>query len=199
MILDSYHTLSSTGEALYTEKRSRFYAFAMHVANENEVKIYVAEFRKKYYDARHVCYAYVLGKDGEQTRVTDDGEPSGSAGKPILGQLRSSNLTYTLIVVVRYFGGIKLGTGGLSVAYKTAAAAALAAATIEEQFIKTTVSIMIPYSEVNKVMRITKEEEADILERTYEATTISLKLSVRLNSEERLRCRLSSIFTLIFI
>ena len=120
---DTYLTLSSNGEAVYTEKRSKFYAFAEHVEDEESAKARVAALRKQFYDARHVCFAYALDFDGERTRTNDDGEPSGTAGRPILGALRSAGLTFALIVVVRYFGGVKLGTGGLVVAYREAAAA----------------------------------------------------------------------------
>ena len=129
-IHDTYRTLTTPGEAIYTEKRSKFLAFAHHITNEEEAKEILQTIRKRYYDARHICYAYVLGFEGEHTRSNDDGEPSGSAGKPILGQLRSAEITFTLVAVVRYFGGVKLGTGGLAVAYKTAAAEAISNAII---------------------------------------------------------------------
>ena len=128
--MDTYLTLSASGEAVYTEKRSKFYAFAEHVDDEESAKARVAALRKQFYDARHVCFAYVLDFDGQRTRSNDDGEPSGTAGRPILGALRSAGLTFTLAVVVRYFGGVKLGTGGLVVAYREAAAAAIAEATV---------------------------------------------------------------------
>ena len=127
---DVYRTIGQSGEGIYTEKRSKFLAFAHHVADEEEVKRLVQEYKKKYFDARHVCYAYVLGVKGDRFRSNDDGEPSGSAGKPILGQLNSFGVTFTLVVVIRYFGGVKLGTGGLAVAYKVAASEALNASVI---------------------------------------------------------------------
>lgn len=195
---DTYLTLSAPGESIYTEKRSRFLAFAMHVANEEEVKSKVAEFRKKYYDARHVCYAYALDFDASRTRTNDDGEPSGSAGRPILGQLRSAGVTFTLVIVVRYFGGVKLGTGGLVVAYKTAAAEALQNATIEERIITANISFSVPYADADTAMRFVKEEGAEITARDYTATDTLLTASIRLDDEERLRQRLSKILSLRF-
>ncbi len=193
---DTYKTLASPGEAVFTEKRSRFLAFALPVANEEEAKSRVAELRKKFYDARHVCYAYALGFDASQTRSNDDGEPSGSAGKPILGQLRSFGVTFTLVAVVRYFGGVKLGTGGLAVAYKTAAAEALEAAVIEERIVTTALRFAVPYADADTAMRFVREEGADITLREYTAADTLLTVSVRLNDEERLRQRLAKILTL---
>ncbi len=193
---DTYKTLAAPGEAVFTEKRSRFLAFAIPVADEEEAKSRVAELRKKFYDARHVCYAYALGFDASQTRSNDDGEPSGSAGKPILGQLLSFGVTFTLVVVVRYFGGVKLGTGGLAVAYKTAAAEALEAAVIEERIVTTTLRFAVPYADADTAMRFVREEGADITLREYTAADTLLTVSVRLNDEERLRQRLAKILTL---
>ena len=126
---DSYKTIEGISEGLYTEKRSKFLSFAIPVRNVDEVKAYVAEYQKKFYDARHVCYAYMLGPKRLDFRANDNGEPSGTAGKPILGQINSNELTDILVIVVRYFGGIKLGTSGLIVAYRLAAAEAIAHAT----------------------------------------------------------------------
>lgn len=198
MLSDTYRTLSAPGEAQYTEKRSRFLAFALPVADEAEAKQRVAEYRKKYYDARHVCYAYTLGYDGSTTRSNDDGEPSGSAGKPILGQLRSADVTFVLVIVVRYFGGVKLGTGGLAVAYKTAAAEALAAAVIEECIVKAEVRVEVPYSDADTAMRYVRDAGADITARDYTATDTLLTISVRLTDEAGLRERLAKILSLKF-
>lgn len=142
--MDTYLTLKTFAEAQLTEKRSRFLAFAFHVSNEAEAKEIVAQYKKKFYDARHVCYAYVLNDDSSSTRANDDGEPSGTAGRPILGQILSRNLTYTLAIVVRYFGGVKLGTGPLGVAYKSVAAEALDLAEVEECIIKSQFTISAP-------------------------------------------------------
>ncbi len=197
--MDSYLTLSSPGEALVTEKRSKFYAFARPAQNEDEAKAHVAALRKQFYDARHVCFAYVLGSDGDITRSNDDGEPSGSAGKPILGQIRSAGLTDTVVAVVRYFGGVKLGTGGLAVAYKTAAAEALAAATIEERLIMEHFVIEVPYAHADTAMRFVREGEGTITARDYTATTTLLTIEVRASLLSPLRQRLTHILSLRFI
>ena len=127
---DEYKTIAAGGEGYYTEKRSKFLAFAHHVESTDEVKELIAGYRKKYYDARHVCYAYMLGAGRAEFRANDDGEPSSTAGKPILGQINSNELTDVLIVVVRYYGGVNLGTSGLIVAYREAAADAIAHAEV---------------------------------------------------------------------
>lgn len=185
--MDVYKTVTSLTEGFYSEKRSRFLAFAMHVENEDEVKAYVAAYRKKYFDARHVCYAYVLGYQGERTRANDDGEPAGSSGQPILRQLRSFGVTFTLVIVVRYYGGVNLGTGGLVVAYKTAAGEALGCAAIEEKFVKCEFKASIPYTEVDKAMRAIRALEAEVLEREYTASETILTLRCRLSHEEELK------------
>lgn len=197
--MDTYLTLKTTAEAQLTEKRSRFLAFAFHVNNEAEAKNLVGQFKKKYYDARHVCYAYVLGENGNTTRANDDGEPSGTAGRPILGQIQSRGLTYTLAIVVRYFGGVKLGTGPLGVAYKTAAADALDEAEKEERIVKAQFEVCVPYSDADTAMRFVREAGADITERNYTATDTLLKISVRLDDETTLRERLAKILTLQFL
>ena len=130
---DTYKTITDLAEGLYTEKRSKFIAIAIPVRTLEEVKQHLEVYQKKYYDARHVCYAYMLGHERTNFRANDNGEPSGTAGKPILGQINSNELTDILIIVVRYFGGIKLGTSGLIVAYKAAAAEAIAASNIIEK------------------------------------------------------------------
>ena len=130
---DTYKTIEGQSESVYTEKRSKFIAIAIPVRTLAEIKQYLEEYQKKYYDARHVCYAYMLGAERKDFRANDNGEPSGTAGKPILGQINSNELTDILVIVVRYFGGIKLGTSGLIVAYRTAAAQAIAEATVIEK------------------------------------------------------------------
>jgi uncharacterized YigZ family protein len=185
---DKYLTITDNGaEGFYSEKRSRFLAFAHHVDTEEDVKRLVAEYRKKYFDARHVCYAYVLGYQGERTRANDDGEPAGSSGQPILRQLRSFGVTFTLVVVVRYYGGVNLGTGGLVVAYKTAAVEALTAATIEERFVMREFTISIPYAEVDKVMRTIRATEAEVINREYTATHTQFTIRCRLSREQELK------------
>lgn len=197
--MDSYLTLATDGEALFTEKRSKFYAFAYHIESEEDAKSYVAALRKKFYDARHICYAYALGYDAATTRANDDGEPSGSAGKPILGQIRSAGLTFTFVAVVRYFGGVKLGTGGLAVAYKTSAAEAIAAATIEERLVMANFTIEIPYPDADTAMRYIRDGEGEITARDYTDTTTLLTITIRTSLLEPLRERLAKIHTLRFV
>lgn len=197
--MDHYLTLSTAGEATYTEKRSRFLAFAMHVESEEEVKEIVERYRKEYYDARHVCYAYALGVQGERFRAVDDGEPGGSAGKPIHGQIVSHGLTEVLIIVVRYFGGVKLGTGGLAVAYKTAAAEAIECATIEERVLTTIVSAEVPYTEADTAMRFGRNAGGEMLTPDYTETATLLHFRIRQSEAQPLRDALSKIHTLRLI
>ena len=193
---DTYNALTKQGDAIYTEKRSKFYAFALPVESEEEVKLWLTEYRKKYYDARHACYAYALGTDGSITRANDDGEPSGTAGRPILGQIRSANVTNILVIVIRYFGGVKLGTGGLCVAYKTAAAEAISNGTIEEKIITEKVRMEVPYSDADTAMRFIREEGAEITNRDYTATTTILEACIRQKDKEKLVERLQKILSL---
>src|SRR5690554_2132633 len=153
---DTYLTLKSQSQGLYKEKGSKFLAFAYPVDNEEEIKEILETLKKQYHDARHHCYAYILGKDGQNFRANDDGEPGHSAGDPILGQIRSNNLTNTLIVVVRYFGGTKLGVGGLVTAYKTAATEAILANEIITETVTLKVNFQFDYIDMNEVMRIIK-------------------------------------------
>lgn len=176
---DEFLTITDTpAEGFYSEKRSKFLAFAFHVTSEEEVKQYVAEFRKKYYDARHVCWAYMLGADRTDFRANDDGEPSSTAGKPILGQINKNELTDILIIVVRYYGGVNLGTSGLIVAYRTVAAEAIANAEIVSQFVEEEVVFDFPYIMMNDVMKIIKDMSPRIISQTYD-NTCEMKLSIR--------------------
>ncbi|MDD6124275.1 MAG: IMPACT family protein [Bacteroidales bacterium] len=196
---DTYLTLKETAEAQLTEKRSRFLAFALHVDDEAQAKEVATQYKKKYYDARHVCWAYVLGSPPNQTtRAQDDGEPSGTAGRPILGQIVSRQLTYTMVVVVRYFGGVKLGTGPLGVAYKTVAGEALDAAEKETCILRASFRITAPWADADVAMRFVREAGAEITDRDYTATHTVMTVSVRLDDEEALRQRLSKILTLQF-
>lgn len=195
---DLYKTIQTLSESVYTEKRSKFIAIAVPVCTVEEVKGYLAEYRKKYYDARHLCYAYVLGSERKNYRVNDDGEPSGTAGKPILGQINSNELTDVLIMVVRYFGGIKLGTSGLIVAYKEAASEAIAAATIIEKTVDEELTILFEYPFMNDVMRIVKEEEPSIVAQKYDMDC-SITLRIRRNKLVRLRERLKKVETAHFL
>ena len=156
----------------------------------------MAEIRKKFYDARHVCYAYSLGADRGRTRTNDDGEPSGTAGKPILGQLLAFDVTDTLAVVVRYFGGVKLGTGGLTVAYKTAAAEALRNAEVVEKIIYASLSVEASYANVDMVMRLAHEKGARIAQQTYTDTGCVLTLSIRRGHYDDLRNCVAKLYTL---
>ena len=193
-----YRTLAAPSEGIYTEKRSKFIAVAIPVRTVEEVKEHLAVYGKKYYDARHLCYAYMLGPERKEFRANDNGEPSGTAGKPILGQINSNELTDVLILVVRYFGGIKLGTSGLIVAYRAAAAEALAAATVIEKTVDETVVADFEYPFLNDVMRIVKEEEPTIEEQSYDMDC-RIVLRIRRSLMSRLRDRLAKVETLRFV
>lgn len=195
---DIYKTIEETYEGSFSEKRSKFVSLAIPVNSEEEVKSHLDELRKIYYDARHICWAYHIGTDEVKFRANDDGEPSGTAGRPILGQIRSFELTDILIAVVRYFGGIKLGTGGLVVAYKAAAANALEQAVIVEKTINETVSITFEYPFMNEVMRIVKEMELTILSQNFEMSC-AMTLQIRRSQIELLRNRLSKVQSLLFV
>ena len=192
---DTYRTISDLSEGYYTEKRSRFLSFALPVRTPDEVKTQLDIYRKKYYDARHVCWAYMLGPDRTTFRANDDGEPSSTAGKPILGQINSNNLTDILIIVVRYFGGIELGTSGLIVAYRTAAAEAIAAAHIEERTVDETITITFEYPHLNSVMRIVKEDKPDVLAQSFELTC-EMTLRIRQSRMDALKSRLLKVDSL---
>lgn len=186
---DEFLTITDTpAEGFYSEKRSKFLAFAFHVTSEEEVKQYVAEFRKRYYDARHVCWAYMLGADRTDFRANDDGEPSSTAGKPILGQINKNELTDILIIVVRYYGGVNLGTSGLIVAYRTAAAEAIANAEIVSQFVEEEVVFDFPYIMMNDVMKIIKDMSPRIISQTYD-NTCEMKLSIRKSEAPMLKAK----------
>ncbi len=190
---DEYKTITEViGEGLYSEKRSKFLAFAHHVETIDEIKDILASYRKKYYDARHVCYAYVLGADKADFRANDDGEPSSTAGKPILGQINSYDLTNVLVIVVRYYGGVNLGTGGLIVAYRTAAADALDHATIEIRLVEEVITYSFPYPMMNAVMRVIKEMQPRIVSQTFD-NTCSISMSIRQEMAPVLRDRLEKL------
>ncbi len=189
---DEYKTIAGTSEGYYTEKRSKFLAFAHHVETSDEVKELLSGYRKKYYDARHVCYAYMLGAQRTDFRANDDGEPSSTAGKPILGQINSNELTDILIVVVRYYGGVNLGTSGLIVAYREAAVDALAHATIETRQVEEQVRYSFAYPQMNDVMRIVKDMNPRIVSQTFD-NTCEIVLSIRKSEAEQLRSRLAKL------
>lgn len=192
--MDSYKTISEeiVGEGYYTEKRSKFLAFCHHVETTAEVKDIVARYRKEYYDARHVCYAYMLGPERLEFRANDDGEPSATAGKPILGQINSRELTDILIVVIRYYGGVNLGTGGLIVAYRTAAADALDHCVEETRLVEEKITYTFTYPMMNAVMKVVKDMQPRVISQQFD-NTCSITLSIRRSLAEELRSRLDKL------
>lgn len=190
---DTYKTVSKeVCEGFYSEKRSKFLAFVHHVDSVDEAMAIVKEYRKKYYDARHCCYAYVLGSDRADFRANDDGEPSSTAGKPILGQLNRLELTDVLVVVIRYYGGVNLGTGGLIVAYRTATEDALSKAVIEEKFVEERITYRFTYPMINAVMRVVKETGARIVSQSFD-NDCEIVLSIRQSLAESLQARLDKL------
>ena len=192
---DTYKTITGVAEGLFTEKRSKFIAYAVPVRTVEEVKEQVEKFRKQYYDARHVCWAYMLGHERKNFRANDDGEPSGTAGKPILGQINSNELTNILVVVIRYFGGIKLGTGGLIVAYKAAAAEVLAVSEVEERTVDVDIKVIYEYPFMNGVMRIIKEMNVEIVSQSFDMDC-EMTLRIRMNDVRMLKERLLKVDSL---
>ncbi|SBV94613.1 conserved hypothetical protein [uncultured Dysgonomonas sp.] len=192
---DTFRTIVKTSKAIYTEKRSKFIAYAIPVLSVDDAKAEIEKLRKEYYDARHVCWAYMLGADRKDFRANDDGEPSGTAGKPILGQINSNELTNILIAVVRYFGGIKLGTSGLIVAYREAAAEAIMEADIIEKTVDCQISFSFEYPFMNDVMKIVKDLEPTILNQSYEMNCL-MTLEIRKAKFEELKNRLEKVESL---
>lgn len=185
---DSYTTITDIAEGTYSELRSKFLAFAIPVRTADEALDWVAQYQKEYFDARHVCWAYRLGADGQEYRSNDNGEPSGTAGKPILGQLISHDLSDVLLVVVRYFGGVKLGTSGLIVAYRTAASEALAAANKIERLVEQEVKLTFTYDHMNLVMRMVKDLSPRIISQDYtDDGSVMMRISIRLSYVDRVR------------
>lgn len=190
---DTYKTVSKeVCEGFYSEKRSKFLAFVHHVDSVDEAMAIVKEYRKKYYDARHCCYAYVLGSDRADFRANDDGEPSSTAGKPILGQLNRLELTDVLVVVIRYYGGVNLGTGGLILAYRTATEDALSKAVIEEKFVEERITYRFTYPMINAVMRVVKETGVRIVSQSFD-NDCEIVLSIRQSLAEGLQARLDKL------
>lgn len=194
---DTFRTIKNISKSIYTEKRSKFLAFAIPVESVEEVKAIVSDYQKEYYDARHVCYAYMLGAERLDFRANDNGEPSGTAGKPILGQINSNELTNILVIVVRYFGGIKLGTSGLIVAYRQAAADAIAEAEVIEKTVDEDISFIFEYPFLNDVMRIVKEENPQIISQGYDSDC-TMTLRIRKGMIPKLKNRLEKVETLRF-
>ena len=194
MVEDQYKTIleETIGEGYYTEKRSKFLAFAHHIESVDEAKELVIAYRKQYYDARHCCYAYMLGPEQKVFRANDDGEPSSTAGKPILGQIISHELTDVIVFVIRYFGGVKLGASGLINAYRTAANEALSNASVVVKQVEETIDFDFTYPMMNDVMRVVKEMQPRVIDQKFD-NTCSIKLSIRKSEVERLRMRLSKL------
>ena len=192
-MIDEFKTISDqVAEGNYTEKRSKFLAFAHHVTTVDEVKEIVGAYRKKYYDARHCCYAYMLGPERQEFRANDDGEPSSTAGKPILGQINKAELTDILVVVIRYFGGVKLGTSGLIVAYREATIDVLSHCEEVTKQVEEIVNYDFTYPMMNDVMRIVKEMNPRIVDQQFD-NTCSIQLSIRKSEAEQLRTRLKKL------
>ncbi len=191
---DEFKTIDGKGEGTYSELRSKFLAFARHVKDTDEAMAVVAEYQKKYYDARHVCWAYMLGAEREVYRSNDNGEPGGTAGKPILGQINSKGLTDVIVVVVRYFGGVKLGTGGLATAYKTAAAEALANSVVVTRTVDVEYTFTFEYPFMNGVMKVLRGMEATIVSQTYD-TDCNMTLSIRKGKLDELKEKISKVLS----
>ena len=193
-MIDSYQTIAQKSEGTYTELRSKFLAFAHPVKTVDEAMALVEQYQKEYYDARHVCWAYMLGPERETFRSNDNGEPSGTAGKPILGQINSHELTDIIILVVRYFGGVKLGTSGLIVAYRTAAAEAIEAAetitcTVDEEY-----TFTFEYLLMTAVMKVVRDMEARIVSQGYDMDC-SMTVSIRRGKMQELQEKLAKVMS----
>ena len=193
-LTDTYKTIRNTSEGIYREKGSKFLSFAFPVINEDVIKENIQKIKQKYFDATHHCYAWKLGIDDNHFKINDDGEPSGTAGKPVLGQIKSRQLTNILIVVVRYFGGIKLGTSGLINAYKSAASDVIMNAAIIEKTVNDHYNIFFQYSAMNDVMKIVKDENAEIIDRQF-GLNCSLNLSIRHSNSCNLISKLQKVET----
>ncbi len=189
---DTFLTISAPSEGIYKEKMSKFLAFAHPAASAADAKAIIASYQKKYHDARHVCWAYMIGAARTEFQSSDNGEPSGTAGKPILGQINSFNITNVVIVVVRYFGGIKLGTGGLIVAYREAAREALSAAEIVEAHEMSVISFTFPYISMNDVMKAVKDPGVRILSQNFD-NACEMTITLRADHAEALSARLIDI------
>ena len=185
-MIDEFKTIKDKSEGTYSELRSKFLAFAHHVTSVDDAMALVEQYQKKYYDARHVCWAYMIGPERETFRSNDNGEPSGTAGKPILGQINSNGLTDIIILVVRYFGGVKLGTSGLIVAYKTAAAEAIANAEIETRTVDEEYTFSFEYPLMNSIMKVARDMDARIIGQSYDMDC-QMTLSIRRGKMQELQ------------
>lgn len=189
---DTFYTLNATAKGIYKEKMSKFLAFAVPVTSAAEAKEVIAKYQKEYFDARHVCWAYMIGSARTEFLSNDNGEPSGTAGKPILGQINSFNLTNIVIIVVRYFGGIKLGTSGLIVAYREAAREAITAGEIIECHDMAEITFTFPYLSMNDVMKVVKDPEIKIISQTFD-NACEMTVTTRADNRERVATRLENI------
>ena len=193
-MIDEFKTIKDKSEGTYSELRSKFLAFAHHVTTVDEAMALVEQYQKKYYDARHVCWAYMIGPERETFRGNDNGEPSGTAGKPILGQINSNELTDIIILVARYFGGVKLGTSGLIVAYKTAAAEAIANAEIETRTVDEEYTFSFEYPLMNSIMKVARDMDARIISQSYDMDcqmTLSIRRGKMQELQEKIKKALS--------
>lgn len=193
-MIDEFKTIKDKSEGTYSELRSKFLAFAHHVTSVDDAMALVEQYQKKYYDARHVCWAYMIGPERETFRSNDNGEPSGTAGKPILGQINSNGLTDIIILVVRYFGGVKLGTSGLIVAYKTAAAEAIANAEIETRTVDEEYTFSFEYPLMNSIMKVARDMDARIINQSYDMDcqmTLSIRRGKMQELQEKIKKALS--------
>jgi len=189
---DSYNSIAQLSEGMYKEKGSKFLSFAIPVTSVEEAKDILKDYRKQYYDARHICYAYVIGYPNSVVRSSDDGEPSGTAGKPILAQIQAKQLSDVMVVVVRYFGGVLLGTGGLVVAYREATVDALNNTTVYTKIVEQALTIQCAYPQLNEVMKIIKDNNLTIVSQTLEISC-SLKVQIRLSNFEIITERLKQV------
>lgn len=192
MVADEYRTVAQEATGIYKEKGSRFLAFAYNVTTADEAKAIIRDKQKEFHDARHHCYAWRLGSGEGETKVGDDGEPSGTAGRPILGQILSAELTNVVVVVVRYFGGIKLGTGGLIVAYKAATADCLQNAKIVTRTFDAALAISFPYLAMNGVMKTLKDSSAKIISQKFD-TDCEIYITIRMAERDSLIAKLADV------
>lgn len=192
MVADEYRTVAQEATGIYKEKGSRFLAFAYNVTTADEAKAIIRDKQKEFHDARHHCYAWRLGSGEGETKVGDDGEPSGTAGRPILGQILSAELTNVVVVVVRYFGGIKLGTGGLIVAYKAATADCLQNAKIVTRTFDAALAISFPYLAMNGVMKTLKDSSAKIISQKFD-TDCEIDITIRMAERDSLIAKLADV------
>ncbi len=193
LFTDTYKTIDTRSQGLFKDRGSRFIAIAIPIVSQEEIKVRLEELRKEYHDARHHCYAWVLSPDRQAWRVNDDGEPSGTAGRPILGQINSRELTNILIVVIRYFGGTLLGVSGLINAYRSAAADALDKAAIIERHLVESWQVTFPYIAMNDVMKVLKEEECGQSAHEFSGDEVNIEISFRQSRSEHITGRLNKI------